>query len=598
MSPDPIFVPNLGVRADDVGCHAAVWAQRAEAVAVVRPDDGTRWVLEPAPGPYDLWVGDLDGLAHGDRYLLDVGGTLVADPWSRWQPDGVDGPAAVLDPDRIGAVPPATGTRPRRPEARKDEAVIYELHVGAFSSAGDFDGVASRLEHLARLGVTHLQLLPIGAFPGERGWGYDGISWQAVHEPYGGPAALVRLIDLAHVHGLGVIIDVVVNHVGPGGDERYRTCGPFFTDRHHTPWGDAINVDGPGSDLVRETILQTAEWWLGPIGADGLRVDACHAIVDQSARHVLAELTARSRAVHPDAFLIAESGLNDPRTVRPESEGGWGFDADWADDFHHALRTAVTDDREAWLVDFGEIGQLAKAFVRPYVHDGSWSGYRGRHFGAAPDREQASRFVVFSQNHDQIGNRPLGDRLPAEVRPLAMACTLFSPSIPMLFMGEERGDAAPFLFFSDHQDDFLADATRKGRRREFASFTQASGEEVPDPQDEQTFLRSKLTWPTTDDALAAEDRCRSLLRLRRRITEPGDAVVHVEHDEGGRWIRVHRGRWTFVANLSDRPSHVVTPAGTLVFATHDDATLQSSAGAGQIAALPPYGGLVVEGTAA
>ncbi|MGN6693537.1 MAG: alpha-amylase family glycosyl hydrolase [Aquihabitans sp.] len=384
MSTDPAAVPELGLRPTDDGFGAHVWAHGATDVAVVRVGDDRRWRLDRADGPHDLWVGDLPDLAHGDRYLLDVDGTRIADPWSRWQSDGVEGPAAALDPARIGAVSPATGPRPRRPHLPKDEAVVYELHVGTFTVSGTFDGVASRLEHLAHLGITHLELLPVGAFPGRNGWGYDAISWQAVHEAYGGPAGLVRLIDLAHVHGLGVIIDVVFNHVGPGGDERYRTCGPFFTDRHHTPWGDAINVDGPGSDLVRATILQTAEWWLGPMGADGLRVDACHAIVDQSARHVLAELTARSRAVHPDAFLVAESGLNDPHTVRPEAEGGWGFDADWADDFHHALRTTLTDDREAWLVDFGEVGQLAMAFDRPYVNYGSWSGFRGRHFGGAP----------------------------------------------------------------------------------------------------------------------------------------------------------------------------------------------------------------------
>lgn len=587
-------VPDLGVRSSGAGFDACIWADGAEAVSIVRPDDGERWPLRPVPGPHRLWTAALPGLGHGDRYLVDIDDTEVADPWSRWQPDGVEGPAAALDPVRIGAVAPGSGARPPRPDLLKDEAVVYELHVGTFTATGDFDGVAARLEHLANLGITHLELLPIGAFPGRHGWGYDAIAWQAVHQAYGGPAALVRLIDLAHVHGLGVIVDVVFNHVGPGGDQRYRACGPFFTDRHHTPWGDAVNVDGPGSDPVRATIFQAAEWWLGPMGADGLRVDACHAIVDQSARHVLAELTDRARAVHLDAFLIAESGLNDPRTLRPEAEGGWGFDADWADDFHHALRTTLTDDREAWLVDFGEIGQLAKAFHRPYVHDGSWSGFRGRHFGAVADRERPSQFVVFAQNHDQVGNRPLGDRLPAEVRPLATACTLFAPSVPMLFMGEERGEATPFQFFSDHQDPFLADATRNGRRREFAAFTRSSGEEVPDPQDERTVRRSTLTWPTTDAALAAEDRCRTLLRLRRRIGAA--APVHVEHDEAGRWIRVQRGRWTFVANLSDRPTHVAVAPGALVFATHPEAKVESSAGAVHFAALPPYGGLIVEGS--
>ncbi|HWJ63037.1 MAG TPA: alpha-amylase family glycosyl hydrolase [Acidimicrobiales bacterium] len=592
MPPHPTAVPALGLRPTEAGFRACTWAATADAVAVRRVEDDQCWPLHPAPGPHGLWTGDLPGLQHGDRYLLDIDGTTIADPWSRWQPDGIDGPAAALDPGRIGATPPGQGARPPRPWLPRDDAVIYELHVGAFSFAGDLDGVAARLEHLVHLGVTHLELLPVGGFPGRHGWGYDAIAWQAVHQPYGGPEALVRLIDLAHVHGLGVIVDVVFNHVGPGGGQRYQTCGPFFTDRHQTPWGDAINVDGPGSDPVRATIWQTAEWWLGPMGADGLRVDACHAIVDQSARHVLAELTARARAVHPDALLIAESGLNDPRTVRPEAEGGWGFDADWADDFHHALRTTLTDDREAWLGDFGEVGQLAKAFGRPYVHDGSWSAYRGRHFGAPPEREGPERFVVFAQNHDQIGNRPLGDRLPAAVRPLAMACTLLSPSIPMLFMGEERDEPAPFQFFSDHQDPFLADATRDGRRREFAAFARASGEEVPDPQDEATFQRSRLTWPTTDSALAAEDRCRTLIRLRRRI---GRAPARVEHDEAGRWLRVQRGRWTFAANLSDRPNRVAVPDGHRVFVTHGDVALEPSPEAGQVAVLPPFGGVVVEG---
>ncbi|MCU1371376.1 MAG: treZ [Ilumatobacteraceae bacterium] len=586
-------LPGLGLRRDATGAFQAnVWASSATRVAVVSVDDDRRWPLERSESPYGVWSGELDGLEHGDRYLLQIDdGEPAPDPWARWHPDGVGGPPAALDPAAIGAVAPGSAGRPRRVAHSRGDAVIYELHVGTFSAGGDFDGVASRLEHLADLGVTHIELLPVGAFPGVRGWGYDGIAWQAAHEPYGGPASLVRLIDLAHAHGIGVIIDVVFNHIGPGGDQRYRACGPFFTDRHRTPWGEAINVDGPGSDPVRATILQAVEWWLGPMGADGLRVDACHAIVDQSARHILAEFTARAREVHPGALLIAESGLNDPRTVRPEAEGGWAFDADWADDFHHALRTVLTDDREAWLVDFGEMGQLAKAFDRPYVHDGSWSGFRDRHFGAPPDREAHDRFVVFAQNHDQIGNRPLGDRLPAEVRPLATACALLSPSIPMLFMGEERDDPAPFQFFSDHQDPFLADATREGRRREFAAFTRSSGEEVPDPQDPATFRRSKLTWPTTDAALAAQDRCRTLLRLRRQI---GSAPVQVEHDDDDRCLRVRRDRWTFAANFSEQPATVPVPAGTLVFATHGDAVLEPSDGGDQIAVLPPFGGVVIE----
>jgi maltooligosyltrehalose trehalohydrolase len=538
-------------------------------------------------------VGELATVVHGDRYLLDIDGQRVPDPWSRWQPEGVDGPSAALDPARIGATTPGQGRAPR-PDQRRDDAVIYELHVGTFTSSGDLHGVSERLEHLAHLGVTHLELLPIGDFPGDRGWGYDAIAWQAVHQAYGGPAELVRLIDLAHSHGLSVLIDVVFNHIGPTGDHRYRACGPFFTDRHQTPWGDAINVDGPGSDPVRATIVQAAEWWLGPMGADGLRVDACHAIVDQSARHVLAELTDRARQVHPGALLIAESGLNDPRTVQPEHEGGWGFDADWADDFHHALRTVLTDDREAWLVDFGEIAQLAKALDRPYVHDGTWSGFRQRTFGAPATDVDPRRFVVFSQNHDQVGNRPLGDRLPARARPLAQALTLLAPSIPMLFMGEERDEVAPFQFFSDHQDPFLADATRDGRRREFAAFTRASGREVPDPQDAATFERSKLTWSTSEAALAAEERTRTLLRLRRQMAT---STAAIDFDEDERWLRLRRGRWTLIANLADQPAQLPAPHGDVTFATHAEAIVAPVDGRAT-ACLPPLGGVVVEGAEA
>jgi maltooligosyltrehalose trehalohydrolase len=408
--------------------------------------------------------------------------------------------------------------------------------------------------------VTVLELMPVNQFPGDRGWGYDGIFWSAAQHSYGGPAELVRLVDAAHELGMAVILDVVFNHVGPTGDTLLGAFGPFFTDRHRTPWGPAVNVDGPGSDAVRRTILQTADWWVGAVGFDGLRVDACHAIVDQGARHVLAALTDRVHQIRAGALAVAESGLNDPRVVRDECAGGWGFDADWADDFHHALRTLVTDDRRGWLIDFGEVAQLAKAFDRPFVHDGTWSAYRDRTFGGPAASVDPSRFVVFSQNHDQVGNRPTGDRLPREARPLAALCTLFSPSTPMLFMGEEYGEDAPFQFFTDHRDPFIADATRDGRRAEFAGF--AEDGEVPDPQALSTFEASRLT---REEDAELQELYRRLIVLRSSIRSDTTAT---ELDESARWLRVERGGWRLVANFSGRAVAIPCRPGGIEVATH------------------------------
>lgn len=553
-----------------LGAHATVgggasfrlWAPAATTVAV-RVEGADHRASEVGLG---TWVVDVEGVEHGATYWVLVDGEPVADPWSRWQPDGITGPSALVDPVTIGAVEPGTAGRTARPPTRADEVVVYELHVGTFSEAGDLDGVVEHLAGLRELGVTHVELLPVNQFPGDRGWGYDGIFWSAAHHRYGGPEALVRLVDAAHETGLAVILDVVYNHLGPTGDQTYDRYGPFFTDRHHTPWGSAINVDGPGSGAVRETILQNAEWWVGQVGVDGLRVDACHAIVDQSARPVLAELTARVRAVHPGAYLVAESGLNDPRTVLAESHGGWGFDADWADDLHHALRTLLTDDRQGWYADFGHLAQLAKAYDRPYVHDGTWSAYRGRRFGAPAHEVDPERFVVFAQNHDQVGNRPLGDRLPADARPLAALCVLASPFTPMLFMGEEWGEDAPFQFFSDHRDDFIADATRNGRRAEFADFTAATGAEVPDPQALATFERSRLTRRADPDLVQLY---RALLQIRPQLPR---VPAEVRHDEEAGWLRVDRGTSVLLANFDEHAQRVPCPPARLAIASHPGVT--------------------------
>jgi maltooligosyltrehalose trehalohydrolase len=544
------------------GFVAHVWAPNASSVAVV---------LEPGAHPEERrvvadrlaggrWSASLADTAHGDRYWLELDGRRWPDPWSRWQPEGTDGPSALVSPDLIGAVAPEVSGRPTGPGRGWGDEVVYELHVGAFSPEGTFAGAADRLGGLAALGVTVLELMPVNQFPGDRGWGYDGIFWSAAQHSYGGPAELVRLVDAAHEQGMAVILDVVFNHVGPTGDTLLGAFGPFFTDRHRTPWGPAVNVDGPGSDAVRQTILQTADWWVGAVGFDGLRVDACHAIVDQGARHVLAALTDRVHHIRAGALAVAESGLNDPRVVRNECAGGWGFDADWADDFHHALRTLLTDDRRGWLIDFGEVAHLAKAFDRPFVHDGTWSAYRDRTFGGSPASVDPARFVVFSQNHDQVGNRPAGDRLPREVRPLAALCTLFSPSTPLLFMGEEYGEDAPFQFFTDHRDPFIADATREGRRAEFSGF--AEDGDVPDPQAVATFEASRLT---REEDAELQELYRRLISLRSSIRSDTTAT---DLDESARWLRVERGPWRLVANFSGRAVAIPCRPGAIEVATH------------------------------
>lgn len=577
----------LGVRSRaEGGSTATIWAPTATTVIIV-PEAGG---ISPVParrldGPFGLWSAELPDLAHGDRYRIELDGEARPDPWSRWQPDGTDGPSAAVDPSAVGAVPPGTGGRPSRPDRSLAEAVIYELHVGAFTAGGGLRDVIERLDPLVELGITHIELMPVAQFPGRHGWGYDGIFWSAVHHAYGGPAALVELVDAAHERGLAVILDVVFNHVGPTGDGIYEAFGPFFTERHPTAWGPGINVDGPGSDVVRETIFQVAEWWVRDVGVDGLRVDACHAMVDQSARHVLAELTDRVRGCHPNALLIAESGRNDPETVTPEEAGGWGFDADWADDFHHALVRFLRDDDRGWLSDFGRVADLAKAFRRPYVHDGTWSGFRGRRFGAPADHVAPERFVVFSQNHDQVGNRPVGDRLTGAAARLGALCTLLSPFTPQLFMGEERGTTAPFPFFSDHTDPFIANATTEGRLREFAAFAAAEGETVPDPQDPETFERSWL-----DDASDPGTLRFYADLIRARATIPR-AEADVTFDEGHRWLRVQRGDAVLVVNLGGDPMAVPCPEGTVEIATHLGPWTTSD-GATQLT-LPPLSGALV-----
>jgi maltooligosyltrehalose trehalohydrolase len=496
-----------------------------------------------------------------DDYWLVVDGRRLPDPCSRWQPRGIRGPSRVLDTNDF-----AWTDKRFRAGALRD-AVLYELHVGAFTAEGTFDAAIQHLPALAELGITHIELMPVAEFPGHHGWGYDGVYVSAAHSAYGGPHALMRFVDAAHAAGLGVILDVVYNHVGASGTKALEAFGPYFTRRYETPWGPAINYDGEDSDPVREWMLQSAESWVRDFHLDGLRVDAIHAIHDEGASHVLRELADRVHAVNRRALVIAESGLNDPKVVRPSRLGGYGHDAAWADDFHHALRALLTGERSGWYEEFGQVAQLAKAFHRPHVHDGGYSSFRRRRFGARADDRPPEQFVVFAQNHDQVGNRAFGDRLPARAHPLAAFCTLLAPFTPMLFMGEEHGEQAPFQFFSDHIDKRIADATREGRRREFAAFAEFAQREVPDPQDPATFERSKLTRRGGRRLRALYA---ALLRARRELP-PGVDSIECSEDDG--WLRVRRGRFELACNFAARARTVPVEGRAIELATHDAAEL-------------------------
>jgi maltooligosyltrehalose trehalohydrolase len=512
----------------------------------------------------------------GEDYVYVVDGTELPDPATRWQPEGLRGPSRLLDTTAFewhdaGFVPPALR-----------DSVIYELHVGTFTPEGTFDAAIPKLAALRELGVTTIEMMPIAEFPGRHGWGYDGVYLSAAQSSYGGPLGLQRFVDAAHGAGLAVVLDVVHNHVGASGVEALEAFGPYFTEKHETFWGRGMNYDDRGCDAVRAWVLQSVDGWLGAFHLDGLRLDAIHAIADDSPEHLVAAVARRAHAARDGAVVIAESGLNDPKVMRPAERGGWGCDAAWADDFHHALRTLLTGEHDGWYADFGRIADLAKAYRRPHVHDGTWSEFRGRRFGAPAGDVPPEGFVVFSANHDQVGNRAFGDRLSGEVARLAALCTLLSPFTPMLFQGEEYGESAPFQFFSDHIDEEIATATREGRREEFAAFS-TFAEEVPDPQDPATFAASKLTGegdPELRDLYAA------LLRARRALPA-GDADA-VEFDEHAGWLSVRRGDYTLLANFSRNPVHVPHDgAAETVVVTHH-ATLEP----GFVVLAPQSGALI------
>jgi maltooligosyltrehalose trehalohydrolase len=539
-----------------------VWAPLPDRVALVL--DGREYPM--APDEQGWWRASVPGAGAGTDYSFRLdGGDLLPDPRSAWQPAGVAGPSRVYD---HGEFAWTDGGWRGVPLAG---AVLYELHVGTFTEAGTFDAAIGRLDHLVSLGIDVIELMPVAAFPGRNGWGYDGIGLWAVHDPYGGPDGLKRLVDACHARGLAVLLDVVYNHVGIG--SRLADFGPYFTSAHSTPWGPAVNLDQPGSDEVRDFVIGNALMWLRDYHLDGLRLDAVHALADSRALPLLEELAGRVAALGArlgrELVLIAESDLNDPRLVTAREAGGYGLTAQWSDDFHHALHAAVTGERQGYYADFGSLGALAQTLTGVFFHDGRWSSFRGRSHGRPVDRLRtpAWRFLGYLQDHDQIGNRAVGDRIadlvPDGLLRVAAGLMLTAPFTPMLFMGEEWGADTPWQYFTDHHDPDLARAVREGRRQEFAAHGWDAAQ-VPDPQDEQTFLRSKLDWsqPAGEPHRALLGWYAELIALRRvrpELTDPRLEETTASWDEDARWLVLRRGELVIVASLGDVPLRVPLP---------------------------------------
>ncbi|WP_406149608.1 malto-oligosyltrehalose trehalohydrolase [Streptomyces anulatus] len=539
-----------------------VWAPEADSVVLEAAD--VRCAMERDTGREGWWTAGAEA-SDGDRYGFRVDdGPLLPDPRSRRQPDGPDGPSAIVDQE-------AYAWREAWAGRRLNRAVLYELHVGTYTPEGTFAAAAARLGHLAELGVTHVSLMPVCPFPGVNGWGYEGVSLWAVHEPYGGPEGLKRFVDTAHGLGLGVVLDVVHNHLGPSGNH-LPAFGPYFTDTHHTPWGAAVNLDAPGSDEVRAFLLGSALAWLRDYRLDGLRLDAVHALADTRALTFLEELSAAVDALSVEVGrplgLIAESDLCDPRTTTPRPAGGLGLHAQWNDDFHHALHTALTGESQGYYADFARapLAALAKTVTSGFFHNGTFSSFRGRTHGRPVDvtRTPAHRFVGYAQTHDQIGNRALGDRLATSLTPGLQACAaalvLTGPFTPMLFMGEEWGARTPWQFFTDHTDPELAEAVRNGRRREFGAHGWDQ-EEIPDPQDPATRDRSCLDWsaPEREPHARLLAWYRELIALRRTLPDlhdPDLASVKTAFDEDARWLAYRRGDLRIAVNLADGPAAI------------------------------------------
>lgn len=559
---------SLGVNFSSRGeSEILVWAPHAKEVTVVIVDSGERILLRREARGYH--GGITPALKPAMRYWFELDGEQLADPASLLQPEGVFGPSEVFNPHAFH------WTDQQWKNSSLKEYIIYELHVGTFTESGDFAGIIAKLPHLKALGVTAIELMPVAEFPGSRNWGYDGVFAYAAHHAYGGPRDLQELVNACHEHGIAVVLDVVYNHVGPEGNVLPK-FGDYFTDKYRTPWGQAINFDDAGSDEVRKYYLENALMWMRDFHIDALRLDAVHAIRDFGATHFLAELRdhvdALSSQMNRPFYLIAECDLNDPKFISNRDQQGYGMHAQWIDEFHHALRVASGKKPEGYYSDFGEFIYLGKAFKDAYVYDGQYSEHRQKTFGKKASGLSGESFVVFSQNHDQVGNSMRGDRTSVQVDfellKVMAAAVICSPYLPLLFMGEEYAEERPFQYFVSHAGEELVEAVRNGRKKEFAAFFNDEGE-VPDPQSEQTYLNSKLDWTCLEDARhAAMFRYyRRLIAVRKhsRILASCDRErLHLSVQNSEKCLVVHRWKdndhIVCVFNFSDEAHSLEMPA--------------------------------------
>ena len=550
-----------------------VWAPRARTMEV-KVGNKKFALAQKARG---WWSAEVEEAGPNTDYGFVIDGLEppLPDPRTQWQPNSVHGESRVVDhaafvwSDDLWQAPPLSS------------ALIYELHLGTFTPEGTFKAAESHLDYLKELGVTHVELMPVANFPGKRGWGYDGVDLYAPFNGYGEPDDLKHFVNACHGKGLAVLLDVVYNHLGPVGNYLEK-FGPYFTNSHSTPWGGAVNFEETGATEVRRYLIDNALMWLADYHMDGLRLDAVHAFNDRSAIHFLEQLTGEVRrleaALGKHFYLIAESDLNDPRLVKAEEAGGYGLDAQWSDDFHHALFAVISGERAGYYADFGTIAQLAKALRCVFVYDGNYSEYRGRNHGRQVVGLSGHRFVGFVQNHDQVGNRAQGERVSHEAgegrAKIAAALVLTAPFVPMLFQGEEFGASAPFLYFTDYEDPELGRLISEGRKKEFEAFGWAP-DQIPDPQDEQTFTQSRLNWAelTEEPHASLLQWHKDLISLRHKRSELSDGnlnAVNVRFNEEAQWLVLERGDLRIACNLGEAPVDVEIGKGVEMLLASDD----------------------------
>ncbi len=559
-----------------------IWAPLASKVSV-KVDESIR----PMQGPDEQgwWRLDVAEAVAGTDYgfAVDDDPTAYPDPRSLWQPQGVHGFSRVYEHRQFSWSDLDFQPRPL------SSALIYELHVGTFTPEATLDSAIGKLDYLAELGVTHIELMPVAAFAGNHGWGYDGVALFAVHQPYGGPDALKRFVDAAHSRGMAVLLDVVYNHFGPTGNYTGK-FGPYITNAHHTPWGGAVNLEGEWSHVVRRFFCDNALMWMRDFHIDGLRLDAVHAYVDRSAIHFLQQLAVETEAL--EAFLgrtkvlIAESDSNDPRIVMPREAGGFGIDAQWSDDFHHALFAALYPGHAGgYYSDFGTLDDLATSLEKTFVYAGIFSSHRQRFHGLAPQGLSQHRFLGYIQNHDQVGNRAVGERIHESVgfnrAMIAAAIVILGPFVPMIFQGEEWAASSPFQYFADHEDPELARLVSEGRKKEFQAFGW-SPDSIPDPEKPETYTRSKMNWKEHSQGQPAQmlKSYKQLLRLRRsvpslNIGEPGNTKI--DFDDNDKWFRMERGEILLLCNLGTEPHDFEVPeSASIVLSSQADAIIREA----------------------